>query len=57
MILKDLIDALQKAEEANDLLLRLWLQIDVYSGEFREGKLDVHTLNELLHFFNFDDSE
>jgi hypothetical protein len=57
MILKDLIDALQRAEEANDLLLRLWLQIDVYSGELREGKLDVHTLNELLHFFNFDDSE
>lgn len=58
MELQEMIEVLQNAQDAKDLLERVYYQIDAYSGEFRYGaKLDNITLDELKKFFGFDDSE
>lgn len=57
MYLQHIIDKMQEAQDAKQLLIRLYYQIDSYSGEVHNGKIDEWLLEDLKKFFKFDDSE
>ncbi len=50
---KDLISALERVVDMEDLLQRVWLDI----GPYNSGKVSPETLRRLNNFQEFDDSE
>lgn len=57
-----LLEELTRLKEAEKLLGDVWLQVDPYSGKFREymtknDAMSPELVDSLRRFFDFDDSE
>jgi hypothetical protein len=53
MELKSLVTILQEAEQAQELLFRLYYSIDIDSGQFFRGSLEKQLLEEIKEHFKF----
>ncbi len=59
-MLEKLLEEIKRLQEAKKLLDRVWAEVDVYRGEFRNGKDKEMTddlMRDMRRFYDFDDSE